>query len=303
MFAIMFTIVHKILQQLFVLKTALELYLLGALYVLKELDRKTHLFGKYRRLDEDDQDLNLPMDGMLAIITGGSRGIGLEAGMVLLRKGCQVIIASSSGNEFRTQLEKKLNDEMKVFHSKSNLKSKSKLRVRVWHLNLSSLESVKAFLERLGDTQVNILINNAAIMFGPKNVTSNGFESHFQVNYLGHSLLIWSLLPSMRKASISSGRQSRIVNVSSSTHFARNLNINDLQSTGLYSPFDAYAKSKLAQIMFTYKMDEWLRRENTWGDHISVNALHPGVVKTDLYEHVWWVQLMPWMAKLVMRVR
>lgn len=284
----------NIYQLIFHVWSFFSLYWLGAIYVLKELNRKWQLCGTVRKLSPDDPDIEKNITGEVAVITGGSRGIGLEAAKILLDKGCHVIIASSANSKVAKQIEISLSKQ---------ISQESKAKVEIWHLDLTSLESVVKFAERLRDSSISIqyLINNAAIMFAPQKITENGFESHFQVNYLGHCLLIWLLIPLLVASSRKNEKRARIINVSSSTHFARDLRLGDLQSR-IYSPFHAYAQSKLAQIMFTFKLSRWLSKHNDFGDHITVNTLHPGVAKTELYEHVWWVKLFPWLAQLFFRV-
>lgn len=136
-------------------------------------------------------------------------------------------------------------------------------------------------------------------MYVKKCYTVDGFEWHYQINYLSHTLLTWLLLPALKRANKS--QPARIVNVSSSTHYARDLFLKDLQSRNSpYSPFHAYAQSKLCILMFTYYMANWLndRKEEY---NVLVNTLHPGVVNTHLYENVWWVKRYPKLAQLLFR--
>ncbi|RWR99858.1 dehydrogenase-like protein [Dinothrombium tinctorium] len=137
-------------------------------------------------------------------------------------------------------------------------------------------------------------------MYAPFALTKNGFESHFAVNYLGHCLLILSLLPVAAETGQKFGTPSRIINVASSTHFVRNLRLNDLHGISLYSPYHAYAQSKLSQIMFTYKLHSLMKIQQL-SNYVTVNCLHPGVAKTELYEYVWWVKLFPSLAAFMFR--
>ena len=294
-------IFHSAKEFIFVLWTAIHLYILGAIYVLKELNRKYYLVSTVRHLKHDDKDLPKRLDGRVAIITGGSRGIGLEAAIVLLKKGCHVIIASSASPDAVPQLIKRI--LAKVEEQNSDNEKIGKLEI--WRLDLMSLKSVQQFVDKFRSSDVkdlNYLINNAAIMFAPKKITEDGFESHFQVNYLGHCLLIWCLLPVMIKSAQKCGQRSRIVNVSSSTHYARDLCLKDLQSEQIYSPFHSYAQSKLCQIMFTFSLNDWFVKHHNLSNYLTVNALHPGVALTELYENVWWVKLLPWLARALFRV-
>ncbi|CAG2104995.1 unnamed protein product [Medioppia subpectinata] len=291
---------HSFREVVYVLWTAIHLYILGAVYVLKELNRKYHLVSTVRHLSQDDKDLPKRLDGKVAIITGGSRGIGLEVAIVLLLKGCHVIIASSANPEIVDQLVAKILAKVR----EENVNNEKIGKLEIWRLDLISLTSVEEFVKKFhasGVNELHYLVNNAAIMFAPKKFTDDGFESHFQVNYLGHCLLVWALMPVMAASAQRCGQRSRVVNVSSSTHYARDLCLNDLQSEEIYSPFHSYAQSKLCQIMFTFSLNHWFATHQQYGQYVSVNALHPGVALTELYTNVWWVKIVPSLARALFR--
>lgn len=136
----------------------------------------------------------------------------------------------------------------------------------------------------------------AGIMFVPHSLTEDGFESQLGVNYVGHFLLTHLLFPTM----IETGRQSisnvRIVNVSSCAHIPGDINFDDINyETSLYIPSQAYAQSKLAQLMFTKAVERRCRAE---GYKISSFAVHPGVVDTELFDGTTLKTMAPWMPKL-----
>jgi WW domain-containing oxidoreductase len=162
-------------------------------------------------------------------------------------------------------------------------------KLEIWNLDLKSMSSVMKFVEKFKSSKLglNYLIANAGIMLVNQNLTEDGFESHFEVNYLSHCLLVYHLLPNL----VESGRQfnsseSRIVMVSSAAHLAASLRFDDLQLQKLYSPYFAYGQSKLALIMFTYKLSRWLDQKSDWGRMVKVHTLHPGVCKTDIISHI-----------------
>ena len=200
-------------------------------------------------------------------------------------------------------------DALEQLHQRMllQLRDSCSSRLELWHLDLACFDSVLQFVQRFRGSgrDLNLLINNAGQMYAPFRVTDDGFESHWQVNYLSHCLLIALLLPSLQSTAKRAKRQSRIINVASSTHYSRNLTFDDLNGFHLYSPFHAYAQSKLAQIMFTFKLHELLNAgavARDFGSYVSVNCLHPGVAKTELYENVWWVKAFPFVADLLFRV-
>ncbi|XP_015781202.1 dehydrogenase/reductase SDR family member on chromosome X [Tetranychus urticae] len=268
------------------------LYLLGAYYVIIELNRKFGFINKVKTFDVDSVITN-SLEGRVCIITGGGRGIGWETARSLIKKGYHVIVTSSAkpGSQLDA-LKAKLSPQVDGYSGKLD----------IWHLELSSLTSVIEFIKKFRGSGLglNLLINNAGIMFAPFALTEDGFESHLSINYLGHCLLIWAFLPILNETGFKSRNLSRIVNVSSSTHYARNLRLDDLNGLKLYSPYHAYAQSKLAQIMFTFKLHRYLNEKGSY-DLVTVNSVHPGVAKTALYEHVWWVQLFPSLASMVFR--
>lgn len=121
-------------------------------------------------------------------------------------------------------------------------------------------------------------------MMVPQRKTRDGFEEHFGLNYLGHFLLTNLLLDTLRESG-SPGHSARVVTVSSATHYVAELNMDDLQSSACYSAHAAYAQSKLALVLFTYHLQRLLAAE---GSHVTANVVDPGVVHTDLYQHVFW---------------
>lgn len=151
-------------------------------------------------------------------------------------------------------------------------------------LDLASLKSIRQFVQKFKDRglPLHVLVNNAGIMLVPERKTDDGFELHFGLNYLGHFLLTNLLLASLKR----SGRQgacSRVVTMSSATHYGGRLNMEDLQGRSCYSAHGAYAQSKLALVLFTYHLQEKLTAE---GVHVTANAVDPGMVDTDLYQNL-----------------
>ncbi|XP_029314890.1 dehydrogenase/reductase SDR family member on chromosome X isoform X3 [Cottoperca gobio] len=158
-------------------------------------------------------------------------------------------------------------------------------KVEFTKLDLASLQSVRQFVQSFKerDLPLNILVNNAGVMLVPESRTEDGFEQHFGVNYLGHFLLTWLLLDTL-KDSGKCGYFSRVVNVSSSAHRIGKIRLNDLNSCQCYSAHDAYCHSKLAQLLFSSHLHQELQRG---GFLLSSCAVDPGMVDTALYRHLW----------------
>ncbi|GIY65118.1 hypothetical protein CEXT_774201 [Caerostris extrusa] len=194
-------------------------------------------------------------EGRTAVITGGTTGIGFETAKKLLSFGMNVIIGSNSS---AAESEKCL----------------QLLRIEIWYVDLSSMESVKAFAEKYihSGLPLHILINNAGIMFAPYKITEEGLESHMAVNYFSHCLLTKLLLPCIKK----SGNlkcKARIINVSSCLHFLSQINFHDLNSVYDYCPHQSYMQSKLCQVMFTRSLNRFLKNSNC---PVLVHCIHPG---------------------------
>lgn len=215
-----------------------------------------------------------PQPGRVAIVTGGTDGIGLSTAHQLARLGMRVVIAGNN-------LEKAPEVVRSIQEETGND------AVHFLFLDLASLSSVRKFVAdflALG-IPLHVLINNAGVMLVPYGKTLDGFERHLGVNFLGHFLLTRLLLPQLRNSGKESGRWARIVTVASATHYVGELDVEDLQGHSAYSPHAAYAQSKLALVMFSLRL-QWLLTSHC--DPVTSNLADPGVVDTELYRHAWW---------------
>lgn len=176
-------------------------------------------------------------------------GLGVEVVRTFLRKGARVITTASSTDPKVAEAR-----IAKILEPVPNATGK----LEVWPLNLMSMDSVMSFVDRFkrqNNTQLNYLIGNAGVMFPKFKLSENSFESQFSINYLGHVLLSFHLLPNLYESAKKSGEQSRLVLVSSCLHHIPNrIRFSDLQSLQVYSPHYAYGLSKVSIIMFIYKV-------------------------------------------------
>ncbi|XP_033360141.1 retinol dehydrogenase 13-like [Bombus vosnesenskii] len=124
--------------------------------------------------------------------------------------------------------------------------------------------------------KLHILINNAGVIRCPKMYTQEGIELQFGVNHIGHLLLTNLLLDTLKDSA-----PSRIVNVSSSAHKRGKIKFDDLNNEKTYEPGEAYAQSKLANILFTKELANKLK-----GTGVTVNAVHPGIVRTEITRYM-----------------
>ncbi|OWF43787.1 dehydrogenase/reductase SDR family member on chromosome X-like [Mizuhopecten yessoensis] len=263
---------------LYILWALLKMYAVGTLALVRQILQR-HKPAKDLRLHT----------GKVAIVTGGSGGIGFEVSKGLVAKNVHVFIACKCVAEGRMAIDK-IREEF------------PNAKVDFLELDLSSLVSVNTFVDNFlaRGLPLHILINNAGVMFKPYQETEDQMEYHFQVNYLGHlyltKLLLWKLCESGADNSYS-----RIINVSSIVQCVGCIDIERLGETCIhwsqYSPHAAYADSKLAIVIATYSLDTKLRRDTS---KVSINAVHPGIVNTPLYRHVHWG--IKWLLDFVARL-
>ncbi|XP_075771822.1 polyprenol dehydrogenase isoform X2 [Pelodiscus sinensis] len=221
-------------------------------------------------------------NGNVAIVTGGTKGIGYQTVKHLARLGMHVIIAGNDENEGR-EAARKIKEET------------VNEKVEFLHCDLASMKSIRQFVQQFKarNCPLHVLVNNAGVMLVPERKTEDGFEEHFGLNYLGHFLLTNLLLETLKQSGTHS-HNARVITVSSATHYVGRLHLNDLQSRCSYSPHGAYAQSKLALVLFTYRLQHLLTAD---GSHVTANVVDPGVVNTELYRNVCWAtKVVKWMT-------
>ncbi|XP_060807554.1 retinol dehydrogenase 12-like [Amyelois transitella] len=206
------------------------------------------------------------LDNKVALITGGNSGIGLETARDLASRGARVIIASSNEQKSKIAVE-----DIKSTTGNPNVEYK--------HLDLSKFKSIRDFTEDFNKTvdRLDILVNNAGFV-GADKITEDGMNNVMQINHLGPFLLTSLLLEKLIKC-----KPSRIVIVSSCIHLASYFDDNDLAGlNNLYlNILFKYANSKLCNVLWTKALSKRLPRG------VTVNCLHPGPVKTNLFNHFY----------------
>ncbi|XP_017846266.1 retinol dehydrogenase 12-like [Drosophila busckii] len=207
--------------------------------------------------------------GKVVIVTGSNTGIGKETARELARRGATVYMACR--------------DEQRAEQARQEIiKDTKNENVRFLELDLASLDSVRKCVAvfKLQQDRLHILINNAGLGLGPRRLTKDGFEMQLGVNHMGPFLLTMLLVDLLKKSA-----PSRVVNVSSRVHAYGKLKVDDLNSEKSYNETGAYNQSKLANILFTRELAKRLE-----GTGVTVNALHPGVVDTELYRNLKCIQ-------------
>lgn len=213
----------------------------------------------------DLYDSEQKLTNKVVIVTGANTGIGKEVVRDLAKREAKVIMACRDMEKCEsTRLDIVMESRNKYVYCRP--------------CDLASQKSIKDFVEQFKKEHKNlhILINNAGVMRCPKSYTQEGIEMQFGVNHIGHFLLT-NLLLDVLKVSI----PSRIVNISSSAHKRGKIKLDDLNSDKNYEPGEAYAQSKLANILFTKELANKLK-----GTGVTVNAVHPGIVRTEIMRHM-----------------
>jgi NAD(P)-dependent dehydrogenase (short-subunit alcohol dehydrogenase family) len=205
-----------------------------------------------------------PQTGRLAVVTGATGGLGYETALGLAQGCADVIVAGRN--------------EAKGRGAAAKIRSLApKSLVRFEKLDLADLKSVSAFAARLAAAgrPVDLLINNAGVMALPsRGVTADGFEMQFGINHLGHFALTGHLLPLLRLS-----RAPRVVQVSSLAYRIGKIRFEDIHGELSYGPWESYAQSKLAGILFAGELQ---RRSDAQGWGLLSTAVHPGYARTDL---------------------
>jgi NAD(P)-dependent dehydrogenase (short-subunit alcohol dehydrogenase family) len=207
----------------------------------------------------------IDLSGKTALVTGASGGLGAETARALASKGASVTLAVRN-------LDK--GEEVA-----RNIRDATGSQVDVVELELASLPSVRACAEGwlANHGPLNLLINNAGIMACPLDRTSEGWEMQFATNHLGHFLLTMLLLPALR-----TGTPSRIVNLSSGAHRFGGVDFDDIHFVDReYNKFVAYGQSKTSNVLFAVELGQRLE-----GTDVTINAVHPGVIQTELGRHL-----------------
>ena len=205
--------------------------------------------------------LSANLENRVFLVTGANSGIGKATALGLARLGGTVVMACRSATRGEAARQDVVRDS-----------GNSKVYLEI--VDLASEESTRSFAEQFKRKypRLDVLVNNAGVYTSHREVTQDGLERTFEVNYLSGFLLTHLLLDLLKKSA-----PSRIVNVSSSAHVGGTIHFDDLQGEQRYSGFGAYGQSKLAQVLFTRELARRLE-----GTGVTVNACHPGVIRTNL---------------------
>jgi NAD(P)-dependent dehydrogenase (short-subunit alcohol dehydrogenase family) len=199
------------------------------------------------------------------LITGSTDGIGKQTALDLAKTGATILLHGRNppkGERVLHEIRKETGNG----------------RIEIFIADLASLKQVRSLAEqvRQNHNTIHVLINNAGVYENTHKITPDGFEMSFAVNHLAPFLLTYLLLDLLKR-----GAPSRIINVSSIAH-SSSIDFENLQGEKRYGGYEAYALSKLCNILFTYKLARMLQ-----GTGVTVNCLHPGTISTKLLKTGW----------------
>lgn len=202
------------------------------------------------------------MTGKTCLVTGANAGIGKATALGLAQMGANVVLVCRDpgrGQATLNQIQRQSGSD----------------HVSLLLADLSSQASIRQLAAEFKSNHpsLHVLINNAAVIPPKRTLTADGFETQFAVNHLAYFLLTHLLLDRLK-----SSAPARIVNVSSQAHRRGvSLDFADLQSTCSYYRSRVYARTKLANVVFTYELARRLE-----GTRVTANCLHPGIIATNL---------------------
>ncbi len=198
------------------------------------------------------------MGEKVALVTGGTSGIGKATAMALSAMGADVVVVGR--------------DRERGEGAAAEIRARTGGKVDLALADLSSQAEVRALadeFERRYD-RLDVLVNNAGVVQSERTETPDGLETTFATNHLSPFLLTNLLLDTLKESA-----PSRVVTVSSEAERWGNIDFDDLQSKKRYRGFPVYGMTKLANIMFTYELAERLE-----GTGVTATCMHPGAVNT-----------------------
>ena len=207
------------------------------------------------------------LSGRRAIVTGATSGLGEVTAVELARRGAHVVLAARDAARGGRARE-------------SVLRAAPGSSVEVAALDLADLESVRAFATEQGTEPLDLLVNNAGVMAVPARRTVDGFELQMATNHLGPFALTGLLMPALLR-----GQGARMVTVSSFLHWFGSMQFADLMSERSYDPWQAYARTKLANLLFMRELARRATDAGLAGRGFVSAAAHPGYSRTNL-QHV-----------------
>ncbi len=199
------------------------------------------------------------MKNRTVVITGGNDGIGFQTALELARMGAQILMVCRNGQKAKIAVDKIIasSENKRIQYVLADLSSRKSIR--------NAADEIRSKVEK-----IDVLLNNAGGTFADFKLTEDGLEKTIATNHFAYFLLTGLLLDLVKKSDYA-----RIVNVSSDSHYGGKIDFDSFTKRKSYFVMKAYGQSKLANVLFTFELAERLK-----GTSVTVNCLHPGVVKT-----------------------
>jgi NAD(P)-dependent dehydrogenase (short-subunit alcohol dehydrogenase family) len=201
------------------------------------------------------------MKGKICMVTGATAGIGRVTAQALAQQGATVVVVGR--------------DAEKAAQTAAHIQRETGNREVQWLLaDLSDQAQVRRLAQEFKERfpRLDVLINNAGAFFLTRQLSADGIEMTLAVNHLSPFLLTHLLLDTLQASA-----PARVINVASASHRGARIDFEDLQGERKYRGMRAYGQAKLALVLFTYELARRLK-----GTGITVNALHPGFVATNI---------------------
>lgn len=214
------------------------------------------------------------MSKKIYVVTGANQGIGLETARAIAAQGAKVLLITRTKEKGEAAMA-----DIRRTHPDADLEN--------YIAELSLLQDMRNASKAILDKHpvIDGLINNVGTWMSDHVLTSEGIETVFATNHLSYFMMTHLLYPALRKA-----KYARVVNVASNAHSYGKINIEDPGYSHGYHGLKSNGQSKLANIYFTFEFNT--RRPD---DHVSVYAVSPGLVKTDIgLKHTNWLHTIAW---------
>jgi NAD(P)-dependent dehydrogenase (short-subunit alcohol dehydrogenase family) len=208
------------------------------------------------------------LDGKLCVITGATSGVGYEAAKCLARGGARLVLVCRNPE--------------KASAVQQELKEKFGADIDFVITDFSKLRDIRNAAETIlaRHTRIDVLINNAGVHFTHRTKTVDGFETVFAVNHLAPFLFTNLLLEKLEESA-----PARIIQINSQGHRFGGLDLNDLDwENRRYNGYKAYGAAKTAQLLTTWEFSDRLK-----GRGVTINAMHPGEVRTNIGMNNGWM--------------
>ncbi len=205
------------------------------------------------------------MQGRVCIVTGATNGLGEVTALELARKGATVVIIGRNEEKAKATISK----------IKESIPSADVVYLLA---DLSLMREVKRVADEFRATydRLDVLVNNAGMIFDKRTETAEGLEMTFALNHMNYFYLT-NLLLDMLKASGTPTQKSRIVNVASNLHRIGAVDFEDMQNKKRFIGGTVYGQTKCMNVVHAYELSRRLSAENA---NVTANALHPGGVRT-----------------------